>query len=78
SSNAALRSRSNPRKPTAGLRRGWPACLKRVYDIDALACACGGRLHFIALIVDEEPARSILASLKLPTQTPPLARRPIA
>lgn len=55
-------------------RIDWAELLKRVYDIDALACACGGRLQFIALIIDEESARSILASLKLPTQAPPLAR----
>jgi hypothetical protein len=37
---------------TAGhdTRIGGATLLERVHDIDALACACGGRLRVIALI----------------------------
>ncbi len=48
--------------------------LKRVHDVDALACQCGGRLNFIALILDDEPASAILDSLHLSAGAPPIAR----
>jgi hypothetical protein len=35
---------------------------------------CGGRLRFIALILDEVPAREILDSLDLPSRPPPIGR----
>jgi hypothetical protein len=41
---------------------------------DALACPCGDRLKFVALILDEDPARAILKSLHLPAEPPPIAR----
>jgi hypothetical protein len=40
-------------------RIDWAELLKRVHDVDALACPCGGRLKFIALSLNEEPARAI-------------------
>jgi hypothetical protein len=49
------------RAPSAGI--DLAELLKRIYDVDALACPCGGRLRFIAFILDEEPAREILDSL---------------
>jgi hypothetical protein len=55
-------------------RIDWAALLKRVYDVDALACPCGGRLRFIALILEREVAQSILQSLGLPDRPPPIAR----
>jgi len=48
--------------------------LKRVHDVDALACQCRGRLNFIALILDDEPASAILDSLRLSSEAPPIAR----
>jgi hypothetical protein len=60
------------RVPSA--RIDWAELLKRIYDVDALACPCGGRLQFVALILDEEPAREILDSLGLPSRAPPVAR----
>jgi hypothetical protein len=48
--------------------------LKRVYDIDALARACGGRLRFVALVTEPEPIAQILDALGLDS-TPP-ARAP--
>ena len=49
--------------------------LRRVHNIDALACPkCGGRLRMIALIMDKEVVRRILLSLGLPCEPPVLAR----
>jgi hypothetical protein len=56
------------------MRIDWAELLKRVHDVDALACPCGGRLKFVALILDEDPARAILESLHLPSEPPPIAR----
>ncbi len=57
-----------------GSRIPWAELLKRTHDIDALACPCGGRLQFIAVITDREVARDLLESLGLPNAPPPLAR----
>jgi len=55
-------------------RIDWAELLKRLHDVDALACQCGGRLNFIALILDDEPASAILDSLHLSAGAPPIAR----
>jgi hypothetical protein len=55
-------------------RIDWAELLKRVHDVDALACPCGGRLKFVALILDEDPARAIIESLRLPSEPPAIAR----
>jgi hypothetical protein len=55
-------------------RIDWAELLKRIYDVDALACPCGGRLRFIALILDEELACEILDRLGLPSRAPPVAK----
>jgi hypothetical protein len=66
---------SAPGEPRFGFARiDWAALLKRVYDVDALACSCGGRLRFISLILEAEVARHILESLGLPSEPPPIAR----
>jgi hypothetical protein len=52
----------------------WATLLKRVYDLDALACPCGGRLRVIALITERAVATAILNSVGLPSQPPPVAR----
>jgi hypothetical protein len=57
-----------------GSRIPWAELLKRVYNVDALACSCGGRLRFIALILESDVARRILDSLALESVPPPIAR----
>jgi hypothetical protein len=52
----------------------WAALLKRVYDVDALACPRGGRLKFIAVVTEEEMAKTMLESMGLPSAPPPIAR----
>jgi hypothetical protein len=72
---------------TAGTKRGellgaatpkpwldWATLLRRTYDLDVLACPCGGRLRFIALVTEREAIVPLLESLGLPT-TPPVRAR---
>lgn len=59
-------------QPRAGI--DWATLLRRVYDLDALACRCGGRLRVIALITEPAVAIAILDSVGLPSKPPPVAR----
>lgn len=52
----------------------WATLLKRVYDIDVLACPCGGRLRFKEVIDEREHAAKILRRLGLPAEPPIIAR----
>ena len=52
----------------------WATLWKRVYSIESLACSCGGRLRFIAIVTEPEPVREILVAMGL-DPTPP-ARAP--
>ena len=78
--NPCARTSGAPRHcAPAALRTGagripWAELLKRTYDIDSLACVCGGRLRFISVILDPDVARGILKSLHLPSEPPPIAR----
>jgi hypothetical protein len=47
-------------------RLDWETLLKRVYNIDALACPCGGRLTFIELIESKREAVAQLIARGLP------------
>jgi hypothetical protein len=48
----------------------WATLLKRVWSIDALACPCGGRLRFIAVITEPEPVTEILLAMGLDSKPP--------
>jgi len=48
----------------------WATLLQRVYDVDALRCPCGGRLHFIDLVEDTNTARAVLRRLELDASAP--------
>lgn len=65
---------SDEPRPRFATRIDWATLLRRVYDFDALACPCGGRLRFIALITEAEVAAAILTALHLPSTPPPIAR----
>jgi len=52
----------------------WATLLRRTYDLDALACPCGGRLRFFALVTERDAIVPLLESLGLPT-TPPVRAR---
>jgi hypothetical protein len=59
---------------SAPWRIDWATLLRRVHSVDALACACGGRLKFVELITEPTTAREVLQSMGLPTDLPPIAR----
>ena len=40
------------------------------FDVDVLACPCGGRLRFVATLEASEATRRILRHLHLPTEVP--------
>ena len=52
----------------------WATLLRRTYDLDGLACPCGGRLRFVALVTEREAIVPLFSSLGLPT-TPPVRAR---
>jgi hypothetical protein len=52
----------------------WATLLRRTYDLDVLACPCGGRLRFSALVTEREAIVPLLESLGLPTPPPVRAR----
>jgi hypothetical protein len=55
---------------SAPWRIDWATLLQRVYDIDVLACPCGGRLRPIELITDRMQARATLQVLGFPAAPP--------
>ena len=55
-------------------RIDWATLLKRVYDVDALACPCGGRLKFVEVVTEADRARQLLRELGLDAAAPALAR----
>jgi hypothetical protein len=63
-------------RPTAILTRtAWATLLKRVHDVDALACQrCGGRMRFVELVEDPRSARELLADAGMSNEPLPLAR----
>ena len=58
----------SPRSPRRYL--AWAELLRRIFEIDILACTCGGRLRFIATIEDPPVVERILRHLGLPTAMP--------
>jgi hypothetical protein len=62
--------------PKGGVyRRPWHELIKRVWDLDILACAlCGGRMNQISHIEDPAVIAKILGHLGLPTEPLPLAQ----
>jgi len=62
--------------PPRTYRVPWAALLKKVFEIDVLACPeCGGRLRLIAFIAAATVARRILGHLGLDSTGPPAAPR---
>jgi hypothetical protein len=56
----------------AGSYVDWATLLRRVFSVDGLACAkCGGRLRFIATVIEQPAITKILDSLGL-ASSPPL------
>jgi hypothetical protein len=59
---------------SAPWRIDWATLLKRTYREDVLACPCGGRRRLWAVVTEPETARSILKSMGLAADPPPVAR----
>jgi hypothetical protein len=51
----------------------WAELMRRVWEFDVLACACGGRLRILSAIHPPETTRKILDCLGLPSRPPPIA-----
>ena len=68
---------SRPRGPEKPRDWAWADLMRRVFDLDVLACPrCGGRMSVIATIEAGEVMRMILGHLGLPTEPPkPLPAR---
>ena len=59
---------------TRTYRIPWAELLKKVFEIDVLACPeCGGRMKLIAYIAEPTIAKRILDHLRLDSTGPPLA-----
>lgn len=59
-------------RPSGGV--DWASLLRRVYDLDALRCPCGGRIRILSVIEDPAVIRRILGHLKLPVEPAPRSR----
>jgi hypothetical protein len=59
---------------SAPWRIDWATLLKRTYREDVLACPCGGRRRLLAVVTEPETAQSILKSMGLAADPPPVAR----
>ena len=58
-----------PRRTGRGWR--WADLMRRVFDVDVLACpTCGGRLRLIAVLDASETTARILRHRGLPTEVP--------
>ena len=76
---SALELEARPRAAVPTPTWTWPALMRRVFDLDVLACPrCGGRLRVIATIQDPAVARTILAHLGLALSPEPPGPAPPA
>ena len=66
-------ARDRPRF-SAPWRIDWATLLRRVWDVDALACPCGGRLKLKRLVTDATTVRETLKKAGLAADPPPVAR----
>jgi hypothetical protein len=70
---ASAPSTAAPRPRT---RLSWPAMLRRVFQVDVLACewpGCGGRMRILCAITSPAVIRRILEHLDLPSDLPAFA-----
>jgi len=52
----------------------WAELLRRVYQVDMLACPCGGKRRFVSYVTEPEKIREGLEKLGLWSEAPPLAK----
>ena len=77
-STAEAPPEASPRGPERPHDWAWADLMRRVFELDVLACPrCGGRMAVIATIEAGDVMRKILGHLGLPTKPPsPLPARP--
>jgi hypothetical protein len=52
----------------------WAELMKRVFELDVLACPrCGGRMRVLCAINSQPAIKKILTCMGLPTRAPPIA-----
>jgi hypothetical protein len=59
-------------KPTRSRGKSWARLLKRVFKIDVLECACGGRLRPVAALSDLSNCRRYLENMGYDSDPPPI------
>lgn len=69
-------ARNDPSPSERRTRRiDWATLLKRVYDIDAMRCPCGGRLKFLDVVTESEATKALLDRLDLAAVDPSIGTR---
>lgn len=59
------------RKAASSAAKSWAACLRRVFEVDALLCpSCAVEMVPIAIITEDRELTRLLAHLGLPTEFP--------
>lgn len=69
-------AKGTPPTPRPAWSIDWATLLRRIYKIDILACKCGGRLEWIAVVTDPRVIRRILDHLDRPDPPRQRARAP--
>jgi hypothetical protein len=69
----AIRATTTAAKPPVRRAWLWADLMRRVFEIDVLACVCGAQLRFVATIEDPPVVQRILRHLGLPTDAPAVA-----
>ena len=68
----AAETKSEPGKKPRNY--SWAQLLKRVFELDILACPrCGGKMRVLCAINSQPAIQRILACLGLPSRAPPIA-----
>ena len=63
------------RRAASAYRLPWADLLRRVFDVDVLACArCGGRMTLLAFVHERRAVRRVLLHLGLPADVEPVER----
>ena len=59
------------RQAVSAAARSWAACLRKVFEVDALRCPrCSKEMVFVAAINDDGELRRLMANLNLPAELP--------
>lgn len=63
------------RKAASVAKRGWAACLRKIFEVDPVRCEkCGGEMRLAAVIPDDRELDRILAHQGWPMEFPKTRR----